>query len=145
MGMFEEAVSEVAEKLTEVVAGGAGAVTGALGSPSPAEMEKQLKGLPPEARAQLVDVFSDMREEVESQWPKDPEVFRRYVSSPAFDEGIAIVGRYDFGRPRLTEKLTDEVLASYVFLLKGGDPKLTKMFKELSEWQRTLPKPPWAA
>jgi hypothetical protein len=66
------------------------------------------------------------------------------VASAAFDKGIQIVEKYDFGRPKLTEKLTDEVLASYVFLLQSGDKALGKMFEELADWQSGLPKPPWA-
>ena len=52
---------------------------------------------------------------------------------------------HDFGRPKLTEELSDEVLASYVFLVQSGNAEIAKMFKELSEWQSGLPKPPWAS
>ena len=61
-----------------------------------------------------------------------------------FDKGVAIVESYDFHRPRLTERLSDETLASYVFLLKGGDAQASKMFRELADWQKKLPRPPWA-
>jgi hypothetical protein len=144
MGMFEESFAEIAERMTEAVSAEARAMAGGLGRPSAERVDKNLKGLTPEIRAHIGLLFSDIREEIALQWPKNPELFRRYISSPAFDQGIAIVERYDLGRPRLTEALSDEVLASYVFLLKGGDPKATKMFKELSEWQGGLPKPPWA-
>jgi hypothetical protein len=71
-------------------------------------------------------------------------VFKQYISSPAFDRGIEIVEAYDFGRPRLTEKLSDEALASYVFLVQSGNTEIGRMFKELAEWQSGLPEPPWA-
>ena len=108
-------------------------------------MGKRLKNeVTPAVRAEIGSLFSGIREEMSSQWPKDAAVFKRYVSSPAFDKGIEIVERYDFRRPKLTEKLSDELLASYVFLLQSGDKELGRMFKELAEWQAALPKPPWA-
>jgi hypothetical protein len=152
MGMFEEAFSTIAEKMTEVMAAGSAAMAEALGGVSEGfkgsggpDVAKNLKAaLPPEVRMQLGHVFSDIREEMDSQWPKNASVFKQYVSSPAFDKGIKIVEKYDFGRPKLTEKLSDEVLASYVFLVQSGNAEIGKMFKELSEWQSGLPKPPWA-
>jgi hypothetical protein len=151
MGMFEEALSTLAEKMTEALAVGASAMAdvlagGTSGSKSSAAAvsKKVQREITPEVRAQIEQVFSGIREEMASQWPKNASVFKRYISSPAFDKGIKIVEGYDFGRPKLTEKLSDEVLASYVFLVQSGDAKIGKMFKELSEWQSGLPKPPWA-
>ena len=152
MGMFEEAFSTIAEKMTDVMAAGTAAMAEALGGASGGSegsgannVTKKLKGgLAPEVRMQLGHIFSEIREEMESQWPKNASVFKQYISSPAFDKGIKIVEKYDFGRPRLTEELSDEVLASYVFLVQSGNAEIGKMFKELSEWQSGLPKPPWA-
>ena len=153
MGMFEDAFSAIAEKMTEVVSAGAAAIAEALGAGTPSAPEdsqtagvgkKIEKEISPQVRSQIGQVFSEIREEMASQWPKNPRVFTQYISNPAFDKGIEIVEKYDFGRPRLTEKLSDEVLASYVFLAQSGDAKIGKMFKELSEWQSGLPKPPWA-
>jgi hypothetical protein len=153
MGMFEEAFSTIAEKMTEAMATGTAAMAQALGEgmssgskkPAKTDVGKKLKDeLAPEVRTQIGHVFSEIRGEMESQWPKNASVFKQYISSPAFDKGIEIVEKYDFGRPRLTEKLSDEVLASYVFLVQSGNPEIGKMFKELAEWQSGLPKPPWA-
>lgn len=150
MGMFEEAFSALAEQMTAALSEGAGAIADVLARGSTSEPEgtgawKKLKDeITPAVRAEIGNLFSGIREEMSSQWPKDPAVFKRYISSPAFDEGIEIVKRYDFQRPKLTEKLSDEVLASYVFLLQSGDKELGRMFKELTEWQAALPKPPWA-
>ena len=91
-----------------------------------------------------MQVFSGIRKEMASQWPKNANLFKKYISSPDFDEGIEIVEKYRFRRPKLTEKLSDQVLASYVFLLKGSNQELGKMFKELDDWHAGLPKPPWA-
>lgn len=149
MGMFEEAFSAIAEKMTEALSEGAGAMANALaqGASSPsgdASVGKKPKDeITPAVRAEIGNLFLGIREEMSSQWPKDAAVFKRYISSPAFDRGIEIVERHDFGRPKLTEKLSDEVLASYVFLLQSGDKELGGMFKELTEWQAALPEPPW--
>ena len=148
MGMFEEAFSTLAEKMTEAMAVGAGAIADALAggssSGSVAVGKKVQEEITPEVKTQIGHVFSGIREEMAEQWPKNASVFTQYVSSPAFDKGIEIVEKYDFGRPKLTQKLSDEVLASYVFLVQSNNPEIGKMFKELSEWQSGLPKPPWA-
>lgn len=153
MGMFEEAFSAIAEKMTEVMAAGTAAMAEALGAGTSdgqsgsrgASMTKKFeKEISPEVRSQIGHVFSEIREEMASQWPKNANVFKQYISNPSFDKGIEIVEKYDFGRPKLTEKLSDEVLASYVFLVQSGDATVGKMFEELKEWQSGLPKPPWA-
>jgi len=145
MGMFEEAFADIAEKMTEAMGKAAGAMAGALGAPesSVAEVDEKMRKVTPEMRTQMTHAFSGLREEMAEQWPKTPGAFKDYISGPGFDRGIAIVERYDFGRPKLTEKLTDEVLASYIFLVKSGDAKIAAMFKELSDWQASLPRPPW--
>jgi hypothetical protein len=153
IGMFDEAFSMIAEKMTEAMEAGAVAMAEALGAeeaPRPVEPKSGGSGkkneteISPQVRGQIGQVFSEIREEMASQWPKNPHVFTQYISSPAFDEGIEIVEKYDFGRPKLTEKLSDDVLASYVFLVQSGDAKVARMFGELKEWQSGLPKPPWA-
>lgn len=144
MGMFEEGLSDVAEMLTSAMTAGASAIAEALGGQEAREqVKKEIAPVPPRIRTEIEAAFSDIREEIGSQWPKNPKVFTRYVSSPAFDKGIEIVESYDFKRPRLTEDLNDTMLASYVFLMKSGDKQLIKMFKELGEWQKGLPQPPW--
>jgi hypothetical protein len=158
MGMFEEAFSTIMDELTEN--------SSPKGStPTTAEDDRAWRardpthpdglstgdgkkagmgGITPEIRAHITYVLSSVREEMGSQWPKDAALFKRYVSSPDFDKGIEIVERYDFGRPKLTERLSDEMLASYIFLLQSGDKKVEKMFTELSEWQSHLPASPWS-
>jgi hypothetical protein len=132
-GIFDEAFSAIADRMTG--ASGEGASEAGNG-PS--------KGVPPDVLTQIGYAISAIRDEVAAEMPEESRVFAQYVSSPAFDRGIEIIEEYDFGRPKLTEKLSDEVLASYVFLLKSGDKQLGQMFKELADWQTGLPKPPWA-
>ena len=151
MGVFEEAFSTLAEKIAAVMQAGGEAMAGAVArgvsessESHPASPGMLGGGIPPAFRTEIGALFAEIREEVASQWPKNASVFKQYVSGPAFDRGLEIVGRYDFRRPRLTEKLSDEVLASYVFLLQSGDKRLERMFKELADWRGSLPKPPWA-
>lgn len=132
VGMFDEAFSDIAESMTAAMERGGAGTAGGRG------------GAAPKIKSQIALAFSEIREEMDLRWPQNDAVFKRYVSGPAFDEGIRIVESYDFGRPKLTEKLSDEVLASYIFLAKGGDKKLGSMLKELSEWQARVPNPPWA-
>jgi hypothetical protein len=150
MGMFEEAFSTLAEKMTEAFAEGTPAVADALAgdavsgaSGARGAGKKPGEEIPLQVRIQIEDLFWGIRDEASSQLPKEAGVFKRYVSSPVFDKGLEIVERYDFARPKLTEKLSDEVLASYVFLLQSRDKDLERMFEELAEWQANLPKPPW--
>ncbi len=147
MAMFEEAFSTIAEKMTEAMTMGGGAMADALaGSSGTSGVQRKVKEeVAPEVRRQIGSAFSGIREEIAEQWPKNESVFKQYISGPAFDRGVEIVERYDFGRPKLTEKLSDEVLASYVFLVQSGNAEIGKMFKELAEWQAALPTPPWRA
>jgi hypothetical protein len=153
MGMFEEAFFEIAERMTRTALTPSGEPTRAedsmAGSRAPESPppvgagEVAGEALAIDITIQLEYLFAELREEASSELPKDPADFARYVSSPLFDEGISIVERYDFGRPKLTEMLTDEVLASYVFLLQSGDARLESMIRELSDWRRRLPRPQW--
>jgi len=146
MGVFEDAFADVADSMTQAIDIGAEAAWGL----TPKRRSrgkgaaKPVATIGPEQRAKIKDILSGIREETDSQWSKEPRVFRAYVAGPSFDEGIKIVEGYDFGRPKLTEELSDETLASYVFLLKAGDRRLGEMFTRLADWQRRLPPPPWA-
>jgi hypothetical protein len=152
MGMFEEAFTNIADKMTEALAAGNAPMADALGASmslssgksGSSDAAKEIKEVAPEVRNQIGHAFSGIRQEMASQWPTNANLFKKYISSPEFDKGIEIVEKYDFGLPKLTEKLSDEVLASYVFLLKSSNQELGKMFKELADWHAGLPKPPWA-
>jgi hypothetical protein len=150
--MFEEAFAGLAAKMSEATLGIGVAMADAMaqGLSSDAEgkeatrrsNEKMRAEIGPKVSSEVKQMFSGIREEISSKMPENDPKFKAYLSNPAFDEGISIVERYDFGRPKLTERLSDEDLAAYVLLLKSGDEGLGKMFKKLGEWQQTLPKPP---
>jgi hypothetical protein len=150
--MFEDVFADLAAKMAEAVAGMGDAIAGAMseglsgGAGEGAKAEKRTKmvrsEIGPQASAQVKKMFSGLREEVSSKMPVNSPEFRAYLANPAFDQGIAIVEKYDFGWPRITERLGDEDLASYLLLLKSGDGALGRMFQELGRWQEGLPKPP---
>ena len=152
MGMFEEAFGEIAEKMTEVLALGTAAIAEALGATASISGDSKIVDhastikdeTVPVVRKEIRQMFKEFRVELDSQWPKDANVFKRFISDQRFDKGIEIVEKYDFGIPRLTDKVSDEVLATYILLLKNGNQELGKMFNELGDWQAGLPKPPWA-
>lgn len=110
MGMFEEAFSTIAEKLTETMSLAGSAIADAIaGSGTGQEIKEMAKAdIAPEVRREIERAFSEIREEMASQWPKNPEVFNRYISNPDFDKGILIVEKFDFGRPKITERLDDQ-------------------------------------
>jgi hypothetical protein len=139
MGMFDEAFSAIADRMNETLGG---RISESKSPVTDGVLKKAGKEIPPDVLTQIGYAFAGIREEMASDLPNDTTVFAQYVQNPAFDRGIEIVEKYDFGRPKLTEKLTDEVLASYVFLLQSGDKELGKMFKELADWQGSLPKRP---
>ena len=136
MGVFEETLTALADRMVDAPSGSNRSGVSAS--------NKAKDGVAPEVRAQISEVFSGIREETSSERTRDRRAFERYVSDPAFDKGLEIVEKYDFGRPKLTARLSDDVLASYVFLLLSGDKELGRMFKEIAEWKAGLPSPSWA-
>jgi hypothetical protein len=150
--MFEQAFAGLATEMSKVTAGMGEVMANAMaqglsGKPEDPEAVRKASAksaaeMEPKISSGIKDMFSEIRKEISSKMPGDTPEFRSYLANPALDKGIRIVAGYDFGRPKLTERLSDEELASYLVLLRSGDEKLGKMFKELGEWQETLPKPP---
>ena len=74
MGMFEEAFTEIADKMTEVLAAGSAAVADALGASmssssgksGSSDAAKEIKKVAPEVRNQIAHLFSGIREELAS-------------------------------------------------------------------------------
>ena len=150
--MFKDAFADLAAKMAEVTVGMGDAIADAMseglsGETKGAKGIKKKEMVKPEITAQVSQevkkMFSGLREQVSSRMPENSPEFEAYFANPAFDQGIAIVDKYDFGRPKITEKLGDGDLTSYLVLLKSGDEKLGKMFQELGQWQQGLPKPPF--
>jgi len=151
--MFEDVFADLVAKMAEVTVGMGDAIAGAMseglsggsheGPAAKMPKEKVKPEIAPQASEEIKKMFAGLRDQVSSKMHEDSPEFRAYLKNPAFDQGIAIVEKYDFGRPRITEKLGDGDLTSYLLLLKSGDETLGKMFGELSQWQEGLPKPPF--
>jgi hypothetical protein len=63
------------------------------------------------------------------------------LSDPRFEVGPRIIEKYDFKLPKLTQELEDSTLSQYSRLLVSEDVCFAKMFKQLTEWLGSLPKP----
>jgi hypothetical protein len=69
------------------------------------------------------------------------QILEQMLSDPTFEVGPKIIEKYDFNLPKLTQELDDEGLSQYSQLLASEDVRFVKMFKELTEWINSLPKP----
>jgi hypothetical protein len=95
----------------------------------------------PEIDDKMKAGISDLRKEIYSQMTKKRQELELVFSDPIFEVGPKIIEKYDFNLPKLTEKLDDDALSQYSKLLVGEDIRFAKMFKELTEWINSLPKP----
>lgn len=95
-------------------------------------MEREI---PIELRKQL----HEMKTDISKQMNEKKEQIIPLLADKRFDEGIAIVKRYEFGLPRLTSDLDERSLLGYIALLQEENEKFTKMFQELLEWMKNLP------
>lgn len=117
------------------------AMAGAVGGQEADGKVKEIEQLP-EADQKIKALVSDMRKDIYAQFEQKRKEIEPMLSDPAFDLGPKIIEKYEFKLPKLTEELSDATLAQYARLLVREDPNFVKMFKELSSWMNTLPKPP---
>jgi hypothetical protein len=87
-------------------------------------------------------MISDIRKDIYAQMGQKRKELEPLLSDSIFEVGPKIIEKYDFKLPKLTQELDDTALAQYSQLLVGEDPRFAKMFKELTEWISSLPKPP---
>jgi hypothetical protein len=148
---FEDAFANLASAMSEALVKGTAAMSEALGEglggtkDGPKPGKKATEGLAGRVKTgtskQVREAFSEMREKARGEIRLDDESLKELIRAPAFDRGIEIVRRYEFGLPKLTERLGDADFAAYVALYKKSDPQFTKMSAELSEWRESLPNP----
>jgi hypothetical protein len=137
MGMLMGGFSEMMTSMTSAFAGGIAEAVGGqeAGEKARSEINKEL----PKINTEMKKVVSDMRKDIYLQMEQKKEKITPILSNPIFDKGPEIVDAYDFGIPKLTEQLDDEVLAQYTYLLLSENATFAKMFGELSEWMKSLP------
>ena len=95
----------------------------------------------PEIDAKMKAMISDLRKDIYSQMRQKRQELETMLSDPAFKIGPEIIEKYDFNLPKLTQELDDNALARYSQLLVSEDVPFCKMFKELTEWINSIPKP----
>ena len=101
------------------------------------ETEKIQNELPKQMREQLLAMKTD----ITTQMREKKEKFESIITDRRFDEGIAIVERYNFNLPKLSCDLDERSLLGYLALLQENNEQFTKMFQELLEWMKDLPQP----
>ncbi len=105
------------------------------------KVSQEIKQGTPEINEKIKAMISDIRKDIYAQMTKKKQEFESLLSDPAFDIGPRIIEKYDFKLPKLTQELDDNALSQYTQLLISEDESFAKMFKELSEWIGSLPKP----
>jgi len=96
----------------------------------------------PEVDEKMKAMISDIRKDLYSQMKQKSKELEPLLSDPTFEVGPKIIEKYEFNLPKLTQELNDTALVKYSQLLMSEDKQFVKMFKELTEWLSSLPKPP---
>ncbi len=151
VAVFEDVFANLASSMSEALVRGSAAMAGAMeeglgGTPHGKESDKTAtESLSKQVKAQtsteVKKAFAEMREKARSEIRLDDKSLKELIRAPAFDKGIEIVERYEFGLPKLTERLSDEDFVAYLAFFKKSDPKLVKMSEELAEWRKSVPNP----
>lgn len=105
------------------------------------KVDKEFKKEEPELEAKMKAAISDIRKDIYSQMKQKKQELEQMLSNPMFEVGPKIIEKYDFNLPKLTQELDDNTLSKYSQLLVNEDECFGKMFKELTEWINSLPKP----
>jgi hypothetical protein len=105
------------------------------------KVDLEIKQGLPEIDEKMKAGISDLRKEIYAQMNQKRQELELVFSDPAFEVGPKIIEKYDFNLPKLTQKLDYDVLSQYSKLLVSEDVRFAKMFKELTEWTNSLPKP----
>jgi len=138
MGAFTQVLSNAAGSMASGMAEAIGGKE--VGDKIDREIEKSL----PEVDEKMKAMISDIRKDIYSQMKQKKQEIEPLLSDPAFEIGPKIIEKYDFKLPKLTQELDDNTLAQYSQLLVNENVLFAKMFKELTEWINSLPKPPTA-
>jgi len=140
MSVMTEALTSAFTKLSKEMI-----TTIATGLGAPADTMKEIHDetdniqneLPKQMREQLLA----MKLDITAQLKEKKEKFAPLIADRRFDEGIAIVERYNFNLPNLSCDLDERSLLGYFALLQENNEQFTKMFQELLEWMKKLPQP----
>jgi hypothetical protein len=140
MSIMTEAFTDVFTKLSKEMIT---AITTEMGTPLSTikeihgETEKIQHEFPKQMREQLLAMKTD----IAAQLREKKEKLASIITDGKFDEGIAIVERYNFNLPKFTCDLDERSILGYLALLQENNEQFTKMFQELLEWMKDLPQP----
>jgi uncharacterized membrane protein len=129
---------------TEMIVNSTGAMASEMaeaigGENAGEEVNQRVKQKLPEVNDEIRAMMSDMRKDIYSQIEQKRKEIELFLSDPVFDAGPKKIDEYDFGLPKLTEELDDDVLAQYNYLLISEDATFAELFGALAEWINTLP------
>jgi hypothetical protein len=113
----------------------------AMGGEASNKVDQEIKQGQPEFNAKMKSVISDLKKDIYTQMKQKKQMLEQMLSNPTFKVGPKIIEKYDYNLPKLTQELDDTVLSQYSQLLVSEDVRFVKMFKELTEWINSLPKP----
>jgi hypothetical protein len=132
---------------TQVVVNATGAMASGMaeamgGKEAGDKVNQEIKQGLPEVDEKMKEMISDIRKDLYSQMKQKSKELEPLLSDPAFEVGPKIIEKYEFNLPKLTQELNDTALTKYSQLLMSENKLFVKMFKELTEWLSSLPKPP---
>jgi hypothetical protein len=139
MSILMGAFGQVLVKATGAMAGGMAEAFG--GKEAGDNVNQEINRKLPEVDEKMKTMISDMRKDIYFQMRQKKQEIEPLLSDPIFGVGPKIIEKYDFKLPKLTKELDDNTLAQYAQLLISEDIQFTEMFKELTEWINSLPKP----
>jgi hypothetical protein len=139
MSTMMGAFTNIIVKATGAMASGMAEAMG--GKEAADKVNQEIKQGLPEVDEKMKTMISDLKKDLYSQMAQKRQELTPLLSDPAFEVGPKIIEKYDFKLPKLTEELDDNTLTQYSQLLVSEDKRFAKMFKELTEWINSLPKP----
>jgi hypothetical protein len=139
MSVMMGAFSQVMVKATGAMASG---MAGALGGKEAEDkVTKEIEKGNSEVEDKMKEMVLEVRKDIYSQIGQKRKEMEKLLGDPVFDAGPKIIEKYDVKLPKLTEKLDDGTLSAYTRLLVSEDPGFAEMFKQLTNWLNSLPKP----
>jgi uncharacterized protein YdcH (DUF465 family) len=105
------------------------------------KVDREIKQEKPELEPKINAAISDLRKDIYRQMGEKRQELEKMLSDPTFKVGPKIIEKYYFNLPKLTQKLDADALSQYSQMIVSEDARFAKMFKELTEWMNSLPKP----
>jgi hypothetical protein len=138
LSMMTEAISGIFSSMSKEMVN---AFTTGFGAPEDTrgEINEKTKDVQQEIPKQMREQVLSVKADIAAQLKEKKEQIIPILADKKFDEGIAIVERYEFGLPRLSCELDERALLGYLALMQQNNEQFTKMFQELLEWMKNVP------